>query len=240
MRRFAGPIRVIELLAMFDEMHPSINNAGSSQSMKVAFFSLVSVCSPTLKRIRGIFEVVYVICTFHCHTVAVYTCSHVSCLGLYSICMATAVQLCHVCLKLCSRTMYITQLACDMQGERAVTVRKPESLSEVNKQHALQQAAKQTQVPDTAELVKRHAAEQECRPDILIYIKTHTGKTIVLQVHQSWTIRVVKGLIQIRVGTPVDDIRLIAGQELQDEHTLSHYNIQKEFTLHMVLRLRGD
>ncbi len=41
--RFAGPIRVIELLAMFDEMHPSINNAGSRQSLKVASFSLVSV-----------------------------------------------------------------------------------------------------------------------------------------------------------------------------------------------------
>ncbi|KAL0029648.1 hypothetical protein WJX79_010354 [Trebouxia sp. C0005] len=32
--RFAGPIRVIELLAMFDEMHPSINDAGSRQSYK--------------------------------------------------------------------------------------------------------------------------------------------------------------------------------------------------------------
>ena len=52
------------------------------------------------------------------------------------------------------KLFFSTQLACDMQGERAVTVSIPESQSEVNKQHALQQAAKQTQVPDTAELVK--------------------------------------------------------------------------------------
>lgn len=43
MHRFAGPICVIELLAMFDEMHPSINNAGSKQSFKVPSFSLLSV-----------------------------------------------------------------------------------------------------------------------------------------------------------------------------------------------------
>jgi len=43
MHRFAGPIRVIELLAMFDETHPSINDAGSRQSFKVQSFSLLSV-----------------------------------------------------------------------------------------------------------------------------------------------------------------------------------------------------
>ncbi len=179
------------------------------------------------------------ICTFHCHTGALYTCSHVSCLGLYNICTAS-VQLCHVCLKLCSGTMCVTQLACDMQGERAVTVSTPESQSEVNNQHALKQAAMHSQVPDTAELVRRHAAEQECSPDIFTFIKTHTAKTITLKVHKSWNIGVVKSLIQIVEGTPVDDIRLIAGRELQDKYTLSHYNIQKEATLHMVLRLRGD
>ncbi len=48
MHRFAGPIRVIELLAMFDEMHPSINNAGCRQSCKVPSSSLLSVYCPSM------------------------------------------------------------------------------------------------------------------------------------------------------------------------------------------------
>ncbi len=47
MHRFAGPIRVIELLAMFDEMHPSINNAASKQRDKVPPFSFLSVYCPS-------------------------------------------------------------------------------------------------------------------------------------------------------------------------------------------------
>ncbi len=52
MHRFAGPIRVIELLAMFDEMHPSINDASSKQKDKVPSFSLMSAHSPSSKHDR--------------------------------------------------------------------------------------------------------------------------------------------------------------------------------------------
>ncbi len=151
-----------------------------------------------------------------------------------------SVQLCHECLKFCISTMCATQLACDMQGERPLTVSLPKSQSELHNQHALKHAARHSQVPDTAELVRRHAAEQECSPDILIFIKTHKAETITLKVHKSWSIGAVKSLFQIVEGTPVDDIRLIFGKQLEDQNTLSHYNIQKETTLHMVLRLRGD
>lgn len=72
-----------------------------------------------------------------------------------------------------------------------------------------------------------------------IFVKTLTGSTITLEVEPTDRIEDVKEMIQDKEGfLPVEQVLVFAGKTLEDENTLQDYNVQKETTLHLLLRLK--
>ncbi|XP_027556822.1 2'-5'-oligoadenylate synthase 1-like [Neopelma chrysocephalum] len=76
--------------------------------------------------------------------------------------------------------------------------------------------------------------------EMQIFVKDDKNRTTTYTVLPTDTVRKLKEQIQSRQGPSADQQRLTYGsRELEDRHTLAHYNVQPQTTIYLLLRLRG-
>lgn len=73
-----------------------------------------------------------------------------------------------------------------------------------------------------------------------IFVKDIKNQTMTYSVRPTDTVLQLKKKINSRQGIPVEQQRLTYdSRNLEDQHTLQHYNVQPKSTIYLLLRLRG-
>lgn len=81
---------------------------------------------------------------------------------------------------------------------------------------------------------------QGTQKEVQIFVKTLNGKTIALMISPTDSVDKLKEIVEERTRIDRDELRLLySGKQLESGRSLMDYNITKESTLHLVLRLRG-
>ena len=71
-------------------------------------------------------------------------------------------------------------------------------------------------------------------------MKTLAGEPFTLFVSPNDEIFILKYLIELKIGIPIKEQRLIyEGKQLIDNRTIADYNIKKESSIHLAIRLIG-
>jgi hypothetical protein len=73
-----------------------------------------------------------------------------------------------------------------------------------------------------------------------IFLRAVSGNTLTLEVEPSTLVEQLKRQIQDKEGIPLQQQRVVyAGKQLENNRAVSDYNIEKESTLYLLLRLRA-